>query len=168
MCSKSCSQVKCAKEGNEKNVLHAFSIMKPSDYAITEVIPAQFASEPTCRWMVAYSHFIEPVSAYNSEEKFDEITKSLPDNVKVIQKYVRGNSTQLFAAYVVVYGVKCRCLKPVFGPNSAPPSESFRKQSSDPLSAPASDVFRKQSFDPLSAMPSDELAFSIDNIKYEV
>lgn len=160
--------MKCAKEDSEKNVLHAFTLMKPPDYAITEVIPAQFASDPTCRWMVAYSHFIEPVTPVNADEKFDEITKSIPNNVKVIQKYVRCNSSSLFAAYVVVYGVKCRCQKPVFGPFSPQqPPDTFRKQSFDPLTAQNKDSMRKQNFDPLSAEPSDELPFSIEHIKCE-
>lgn len=160
--------MKCAKEDNEKKVLHAFSTTKPSDYAITEVIPAQFASDPTCRWMVAYSHFIEPVSFYNSEEKFEEITRSIPNNVRVVEKYVRCNSSRLFAAYVVVYGVKCRCQKPIFGPHCAQTSDVFRKRNSDPLSPQTSDVFRKQNYDPLSAQPSDEISFSVTDIKCEL
>lgn len=168
VCTTSCSQVKCVMEGNEKSALHAFAITKPSDYAITEVIPGQYGSDPTCRWIVAYSHFIEPVSFFNSEEKFQEITRSMPNNVTVVQKYVRGNSSKLFAAYIVVYGVKCRCQKPIFGQFSVKPADVFRKQNYDPLSAQAANALAKQNFDPLSAEPSDALSFSIDNIKCEV
>lgn len=160
--------MKCHKEGDEKSALHAFSSVKPSDYAITEVIPAQFDSEPTCRWMVAYSHFIEPVSFYNSDDKFEEIIRTVPNNVKVLQKYVRCNSSKLFAAYVVVYGVKCRCQKPIFGRVAAKPLDVFRKQNYDPLSTQTSDVFRKPNYDPLSAQPSDVLSFSVDDIKCEL
>lgn len=143
--------------------------MKHSDYAITEVIPAQFASDPTCRWIVAYSHFTEPVSSYNSEEKFNEITKSIPKNVRVIQKYVRGKSSQLFAAYVVVYGVKCRCQNPIFGRLSAQRPDVFKKQSFDPLFGQTSGRFRKENFDPLSVpVDSYELTFSMNDIKEEI
>lgn len=86
--------------------------MKPSDYTITEVTPAVFASEPICRWIVGYRHVTEPVFSLNAEDKFDEITTSIPNNVRVVQKYIRRNSTQLFAAYVIAYGVNCRCHKP--------------------------------------------------------
>lgn len=101
--------MKCAAEENENGAVHAFSIMKPSDYNIIEVIPAQFAADPICRWIVAYTHTVEPVSLYNAEETFADIIRSTPNNVTVIQKYIRHKSSQLLAAYVVVYGVNCRC-----------------------------------------------------------
>lgn len=63
ICTISCGQVDCAAEENEKRALHAFSIMKPSDYKILEVTPTLFASDPICRWIVSYTHIIEPVSA---------------------------------------------------------------------------------------------------------
>ncbi len=103
--------VKCATEENEKGAFHAFNIMKPSDYKIIEVTPALFASEPICRWIVAYTHSLDSISSYNADETFDDITRSTPNNVKVIQKYIRSKSSQLLAAYVVVYGVNCRCKK---------------------------------------------------------
>lgn len=109
ICTISCGQVKCASEESETDALHAFSIMKPSDYKIIEVIPTLFASDPVCRWIVAYTHTVEPVSSYNADETFVDITRSTPNNVTVIQKYIRHNSSQLEAAYVVVYGVNCRC-----------------------------------------------------------
>lgn len=170
LCTDNCSYVRCAKEDNEKNVFHAFSITKSSDYAITEVIPIQFPSDPTCRWMVAYSHFNEPVSSHNSKEKFDEITKTIPNNVKVIQTYIRCSSSKLFAAYVVVYGVKCRCQKPIFGGPVPVKREVFRKSNFDPLLEQASVGFRKANFDPLSAAQpsdSDDLGFSFVDIKQE-
>ncbi|XP_037024962.1 uncharacterized protein LOC119066538 [Bradysia coprophila] len=168
VCTNNCNYVRCAKEDNEKNVFHAFSIAKSSDYAITELIPTQFPSDPTCRWMVAYSHFNDPVSAHNLKEKFDEITKVIPKNVKVIQKYIRCNSSKLFAAYVVVYGVKCRCQKPIFGPVPVK-RDVFRKSNFDPLLEQAPVGFTKPNFDPLSAQPSDsdDLSFSFVDIKQE-
>lgn len=101
--------MKCAFEENEQRVLHTFSVMKPSDFNITEVTPTLFGSDPICRWIVAYRHNSEPVSPINADETFADITRSIPNNVKVIQKYIRRNSSQLVAAYVVVYGVNCRC-----------------------------------------------------------
>lgn len=169
LCTNTCQYVRCVKEDNEKNVFHAFSIAKSSDYAITEVIPTQFPFHPTCRWMVAYSHFNDPVSTHNSKEKFDEITKVIPKNVQVIHTYIRCNSSKLFAAYVVVYGVvKCRCPKPVFGPVPVK-RDVFRKSKLDPLVEQASVGFRKQNYDPLSAQPSDsnDLGFSFVDIKQE-
>lgn len=170
MCNNSCSRVKCVNEDNEKNVFHAFSVMKHSDYAITEVIPAQFSSDPPCRWIVAYSHFVEPVSSFNSDEKFDEITKQLPQNVKVVQQYVRRSSSKLFAAYVVVYAVKCRCQKPIFGPVAVNTPDTFRKRKGDSLSEPSSTRFSKPNHDPLSAQPieSNEMCLTIDDIKQEI
>ncbi|KAG4068834.1 hypothetical protein HA402_004982 [Bradysia odoriphaga] len=109
ICTISCGQVKCAAEENEMGALHAFSIMKPSDYKIIEVIPALFASDPICRWIVAYTHAVDPVSSYNGDETFADITRSTPNNVTVIQKYIRHKSSHLLAAYVVVYGVNCWC-----------------------------------------------------------
>ncbi|XP_037024949.1 uncharacterized protein LOC119066532 [Bradysia coprophila] len=109
ICTINCGQVKCATEENEMGALHAFSIMKPDDYKIIEVIPALFASDPICRWIVAYTHTVDPVSSYNGDETFADITRSTPNNVTVIQKYIRHRSSQLLPAYVVVYGVNCRC-----------------------------------------------------------
>lgn len=165
VCTVKCGQVKCAKEENEKLALHAFSLMKPTDYAITEVTPAIFPSDPICRWIVAYSHFIEPITTYMAEEKFEEITRSIPNNVKVVQRYIRQNSSQLFAAYVVVYGVNCRCLKYNFDPNPAPVLEKFRRTNHDPLSAERSDSLQKENYDPLSAESSN--VFTVNDIKFE-
>lgn len=129
-----------------------------------------YGSEPTCRWIVAYSHFTEPISAYNAEEKFADITRSIPNNVTVVQKYIRWNSTQLFAAYIVVYGVKCRCLKQNFDPQAASPTDEFRRQIFNPLSVQRSDAFRKENYDPLSAEvePTEEFFYSVNELKYEV
>lgn len=125
VCNLSCGQVKCAFEENESNVLHAFSIMKPSDYTIIELSPTIFASDPICRWIVAYTHITESVSLDSADETFDDITRSIPYNVRVVEKYVRRRSSQLLAAYVVVYGVNCRC----------------QKQNCDPLTTQSLGVF---------------------------
>lgn len=109
VCTISCGHVNCAMEENEKSALHAFAIMKPCGYAIQEITPAVFSSDPTCRWIVAYTHITEPVSSFNADKTFKNITRSTPNNVRVIQKYIRGKSSQMLAAYVVVYGVNCRC-----------------------------------------------------------
>ncbi|KAJ6646733.1 hypothetical protein Bhyg_01947 [Pseudolycoriella hygida] len=111
VCTLSCGQVKCAREQNEQSVYHAFTIMKPSSYNIIEVTPAVFGSDPSCRWIVAYTHVSQPVDFSNTKRKFEEITRSIPNNVRIMEKYIRRNSTQLFAAYVVVYGVNCECRK---------------------------------------------------------
>lgn len=120
MCTISCAQVQCAKEENEASAFHAFNILKPSGFVIAEITPTLFPSGPMCRWIVAYRHLIEPISSFNADETFDEITRSTPLNVKIVQKYIRWNSSQLFAAYVVVYGVNCRCQKPTNDPLSCP------------------------------------------------
>lgn len=87
--------------------------MKPPEFAITDVTPAVYASEPACRWIVAYVHNNEAVSAFNADETFEDITRSIPSNVRINQKYIRGNTSQMSAAYVVVYGVNCRCQKEI-------------------------------------------------------
>lgn len=111
VCSLSCGEAKCALDENEKSILHTFNLMKPSEFAITDVTPAVYASEPACRWIIAYVHNNEAVSAFNADETFEDITRSIPSNVRVNQKYIRGNTSQMSAAYVVVYGVNCRCQK---------------------------------------------------------
>lgn len=111
MCTVSCGHVKCASEDNQSSVSHAFTLMKSPDYDITEVIPTQFASNPICRWIVTYRHINDPVSSFNVVEKFEDITRSTPNNVRIVEKYIRGNSSKHSAAYVVVYGVNCRCHK---------------------------------------------------------
>lgn len=117
VCTIACGEVKCAAEENENSVLHAFTIMKPQDYAITDVTPALLDSDPNCRsstncrWIVAYTHINELVSSYNAYETFEAITRSIPNNVRIVQKYIRRHSSQMLAAYVVVYGVNCRCQK---------------------------------------------------------
>lgn len=109
MCTISCGQVKCVMDGHEMSVLHAFTIMKPVDYSILDVTPALFPVDPICRWIVAYTHINEPVSSFNADETFKDITRSTPNNVVVLQRYIRRASTHLLAAYVVVYGVNCKC-----------------------------------------------------------
>lgn len=105
--------MKCALEENESSVLHAFTILTPSDYTIADVTPAVYPSEPACRWIVAYIHKTDAVTAFNADETFEELTTSIPHNVRINQKYLRGNSSQVTAAYVVVYGVTCKCQKEV-------------------------------------------------------
>lgn len=85
--------------------------MKPPEFSISDVTPAVYPSEPACRWIVAYVHNNEAVSAFNADETFEDITRSVPSNVRINQKYIRGNTSQVSAAYVVVYGVNCRCQK---------------------------------------------------------
>lgn len=112
MCTLTCGHVECAKEENKSSVLHSFTSMKPPAYEIADVIPAQFAAAPCCRWIVTYIHTSEPVASFNTaDEKFDVITTSIPNNVRINQKYVTRNSSQHSAAYVVVYGVNCQCHK---------------------------------------------------------
>lgn len=109
VCTISCAQVQCAKEEYEASVYHAFNIMKPPNYSIIEVTSAVFPADPMCRWIVAYIHDNEPVSCFNADEIFEDITRSIPNNVRINQKYIRGNSSQVLAAYVIVYSVNCRC-----------------------------------------------------------
>ncbi|XP_037024950.1 uncharacterized protein LOC119066533 isoform X1 [Bradysia coprophila] len=111
VCSLSCGEAKCALDENEKSILHTFNLMKPSEFSITDVTPAVYASEPACRWIVAYVHNNEAVSAFNADDTFEDITRSIPSNVRINQKYIRGSTSQVSAAYVVVYGVNCRCQK---------------------------------------------------------
>lgn len=98
-------------EENEKSVVHSFTIMTPSEYTIIDLTPAIYPTEPLCRWMVAYTHKTDAVTAFNADETFDELTASIPHNVRINQKYLRGNSSQAVAAYMVVYGVNCKCQK---------------------------------------------------------
>jgi len=88
--------------------------MKPSDYTIAEVSPAVFASDPFCRWIVAYTHITEPVSSFNADETFEDITRSIPNNVRVVQKYITAKSSQHLAGYIVEYGINCKCRKQSF------------------------------------------------------
>ncbi|KAJ6646736.1 hypothetical protein Bhyg_01950 [Pseudolycoriella hygida] len=111
VCNLNCGQVECASEAHVNDVFHAFSIFKSSEYTVEDVTPALFTSKPTCRWIVAYKHNSEPINYDNSDEKFEDITRSTPNNVKAIESFVRMNSVQSFAAYVVIYGVNCRCQK---------------------------------------------------------
>lgn len=90
---------------------HAFDVMKPSEYTITDVTPAVYPCEPACRWIVAYTHNHDAVDSFNADEAFESITRSIPYNVRIDQKYIRGTTSQKSAAYVVVYGVNCRCHK---------------------------------------------------------
>lgn len=94
---------------NEQSVLHAFNLMKPPDYAVTEVMPALFTSDPTCRWIVGYKHNTGPVSPFNTNDTFKRITRSIPNNVRIVQTYIRMESSRFSAAYVVEYGVNCTC-----------------------------------------------------------
>ncbi|KAJ6646735.1 hypothetical protein Bhyg_01949 [Pseudolycoriella hygida] len=111
VCSLRCGQVKCASEENVNDVYHAFNILRSSEYSVEDVTPVLFKSKPTCRWIVAYKHDTEPIHYSNTDENFEEITRSIPNNVKAIENYVRVRNVQSSAAYVVVYGVNCRCEK---------------------------------------------------------
>lgn len=103
--------MKCAAEENEQSALHAFNMMKPRLYTITDLTPALYPADPTCRWIVAYSHKSDEITTYNAEETFDDITRTIPYNVRVDQKYIRGAAAQMSEAYIVVYSVNCRCQK---------------------------------------------------------
>lgn len=85
--------------------------MKPAEYNITDITPAVYPSDPACRWMVAYKHSSEPVTAFNADETFEDITRSVPHNVRINQKFIRGQTSHVVAAYVVMYGVNCQCHK---------------------------------------------------------
>ncbi|KAG4068825.1 hypothetical protein HA402_004973 [Bradysia odoriphaga] len=112
-CTFSCGQAKCALEENEQNVLHAFRVMKPPEYTVTDVTPAVYPSRPACRWIVAYAPNDDTINSFKADEAFESITRTIPYNVRVDQKYIRGTTSQKSAAYVVVYGVNCRCHKEV-------------------------------------------------------
>ncbi|XP_037024953.1 uncharacterized protein LOC119066533 isoform X3 [Bradysia coprophila] len=111
VCTFSCGQVKCASEENEKIALHAFNMMKPPEYTITDLTPALYPADPACRWIVAYTHKSDEVTTYNAEETFESITRTIPYNVRIDQKYIRGTAAQMSEAYIVVYSVNCRCQK---------------------------------------------------------
>src|ERR1700744_4940083 len=83
VCTIKCGHVKCAMDENEKSALHAFAIMKPSGYDILEITPAVFPSDPTCRWIVAYTNTNEPVSSFEADKTFKSITRSTPNNVRI-------------------------------------------------------------------------------------
>ncbi|KAG4068899.1 hypothetical protein HA402_005047 [Bradysia odoriphaga] len=111
VCTLSCGQVKCASEENENSVLHAFTTMKPDEFVISDITPAVYPSDPACRWIVGYTHHVDAVTASNADETFEDITRSIPNNVRINQRYIRGSTIHLPAAYVVVYGVNCKCQK---------------------------------------------------------
>lgn len=105
--------MKCALDENEQSVLHAFDVMRPPEYTITDVTPAVYPFEPVCRWIVAYKHSGDTANPFDADEAFDCITRSIPYNVRIDQRYVRGTTSRLPAAYVVVYGVNCKCHKDI-------------------------------------------------------
>ncbi|XP_037024955.1 uncharacterized protein LOC119066535 [Bradysia coprophila] len=113
ICTFSCGQAQCALEENEQSVLHAFRVMAPPEYTITDVTPAVYPSKPACRWIVAYAPSDNTINSLNADEAFESITRTIPYNVRVDQKYIRGTTSRKSAAYVVVYGVNCRCHKEV-------------------------------------------------------
>lgn len=113
VCTISCGQVQCALEENEQSVLHAFDVMKPPEYTIADVTPAVYPSKPACRWIVAYRHNADEIDAFHADEAFESITLSMPYNVRVDQKYIRGTTSRKLAAYVIVYGVNCKCHREV-------------------------------------------------------
>lgn len=123
VCTLQCGQVKCPTEENENSVFHAFDVMKPLDYTVTDLTAALFDTEPICRWIVAYTHITEPVDSVNKKEKFEDITRSIPNNVKVIDKFIRRNTTHVLAAYVVIYGVNCQCGKQIVDAPSIQPAD---------------------------------------------